>query len=277
MIRPRLSARASPDKLLGAATVVVSLALLTTAVLHVPWLLGIGLFIGGCAYTLATTTVNVAAQSSLPWWVRARGLGLYLLAITGGLAVGSAMWGLVAEWSLSGALYIAAAAQLLTVFAVIRWKLVGTSGLDLSPGAPTDPVVSLMPKPTDGPVVVTVTYVVAEDDMNDFGRAMRNVEAHRRRTGAYQWGLFRDLAAPDRFVEMFHVESWAEHMRQHDRRTTRFESHLSEVHRFAQSESVVSHLLSAYSSGGLDRLDPHADHTGHTEDIDPSEDLIDDV
>ncbi|HEY4331147.1 MAG TPA: MFS transporter, partial [Ilumatobacteraceae bacterium] len=100
LIRPRLVIRKSADTILVSGTIVVTASLVATATIHLVWLLGVGLFIGGCAYTLCTTTVNVAAQTALPSWVRARGLGLYLIAITGGLAVGSAMWGLVAEWSL---------------------------------------------------------------------------------------------------------------------------------------------------------------------------------
>jgi len=33
------------------------------------------------------------------------------------------------------------------------------------------------------------------------------------------WGLFRDTADPSRFIETFMVESWAEHLRQHERIT----------------------------------------------------------
>jgi hypothetical protein len=30
-------------------------------------------------------------------------------------------------------------------------------------------------------------------------------------------GIFRDLAQPDRYVETYIVDSWAEHLRQHER------------------------------------------------------------
>jgi hypothetical protein len=68
-------------------------------------------------------------------------------------------------------------------------------------------------------VLVTLAYRVGATAMAEFVEAMRHTERHRRRTGAYRWGLFRDLADPDRFLETFVVDSWAEHLRQHDRLT----------------------------------------------------------
>ena len=60
------------------------------------------LFFAGAAWTTATVTLNVATQAALPWWVRARGLGLYLVVLAGGIAVGSALWGAIAGWSIAG-------------------------------------------------------------------------------------------------------------------------------------------------------------------------------
>jgi hypothetical protein len=48
---------------------------------------------------------------------------------------------------------------------------------------------------------------------------MRGMRIQRLRDGAYRWGLYNDSAVPTRFVETFVVESWAEHLRQHERVT----------------------------------------------------------
>jgi MFS family permease len=47
----------------------------------------------------------------------------------------------------------------------------------------------------------------------EFMKAIRKYERIRRRDGAYQWGIFQDLEAPDRYVETLLVVSWAEHLR----------------------------------------------------------------
>ena len=93
------------------------------------------------------------------------------------------------------------------------------SGLDLRLVPTDDPNITIVPHPTDGPVLVTLVYEVPSDEVPAFAEAMRLIERHRRRTGAYRWGLFRDLATPHQFIETFVVESWGEHLRQH-RRTT---------------------------------------------------------
>jgi hypothetical protein len=49
---------------------------------------------------------------------------------------------------------------------------------------------------------------------------MANLRLARFRTGATQWGLFRDREAAGRFVELFVVSSWDEHLRQHRDRLT---------------------------------------------------------
>jgi hypothetical protein len=48
---------------------------------------------------------------------------------------------------------------------------------------------------------------------------MAEVQIARLRDGATGWGLFRDAADPERFLETFVVASWAEHLRQHARIT----------------------------------------------------------
>ena len=137
----------------------------------------------------------------------------------------------MAEWSLPGAVRRRRYRSRRLLGLDPRWKLGTADTLDLTPVPGADPVVALMPRPTDGPVVVTVAYTVPDGEMVGFADAMRVVEAHRRRTGAYQWGLFRDLAEPHRFVEMFHVESWAAHLRQHQRVTAHFDEQWESVRR----------------------------------------------
>jgi hypothetical protein len=110
VIRPRAAATMSPDAIMVLASFVTAGALLVTGLVHVTWVVALTLALAGAAWVLATITLNVAAQLALPWWVRARGLSLFLLAITGSIAIGSALWGLTAEWSLPGSYVVAAVA-----------------------------------------------------------------------------------------------------------------------------------------------------------------------
>ena len=52
-----------------------------------------------------------------------------------------------------------------------------------------------------------------------FLAALDRLGPERRRDGAYRWDVFEDTADPSRFVETFLVDSWLEHLRQHERVT----------------------------------------------------------
>jgi quinol monooxygenase YgiN len=96
-------------------------------------------------------------------------------------------------------------------------------------------------------VLVTAEYHVDPDRAPDFICAMRDVGRVRRRDGALRWGLFRDPAVPGRFLESFVVESWAEHLRQHERATMADREVEEGAKRFlADSEQpIIAHLVAA--------------------------------
>ncbi len=73
--------------------------------------------------------------------------------------------------------------------------------------------------PDHGPVLVTVEYLIEPVHGAEFAHAMQAVRRFRRRDGAIRWGLFEDAATPGKYLETFIVESWAEHLRQHERMT----------------------------------------------------------
>ena len=64
---------------------------------------------------------------------------------------------------------------------------------------------------------MTVEYTVTPEREAAFLEAMDHLRQSRRRTGATRWELYRDGDRPDRFVEIFSVPSWEEHLRQHER------------------------------------------------------------
>jgi hypothetical protein len=249
--RPAIEARLSDDVMIAIGSMVLIVGLLVDGFVDIAWIVGLALFFTGFAWTTAFTTTNVAAQATLASWVRARGMGLYMLVLTGGLAIGSAFWGVMANWSLAGAHAVAA---LVTVAGIVigqQYRLARIAHVDVSPVDWVEPVVTLTPRPDDGPVLVTVTYRVPHDAADEFLTLMKDVEQHRRRTGAYQWGLFRDLALPDRYVETFHVDSWAEHLRQHARDTVASDARFESVRQLVEGTIEAEHLVSAFSDGVL--------------------------
>jgi hypothetical protein len=102
-----------------------------------------------------------------------------------------------------------------------------------------------------GPVLVTVSYRVPADRQAEFTTMMRRVERDRRRSGAEEWGLYRDLADTDLFLETFVVATWAEHLRQHQRRTMNADVMLRQARDFVDGDVQVAHLVSAYAPGPM--------------------------
>lgn len=251
VIRPRLDHRFNHDQLVYQSSLALAAALVVEGTSRIPWLTGLAMLLGGLAWATALTSTGVASFAVLPEWVRARGMGLYMLVLSGAVALGSAAWGAFANVNLTSAHLAAATAMVLSIASGLRWRLGAAHGLDLSLVPTDDPTVTIVPHPTDGPVLVTVMYEVPGDDVDAFTEAMRLVERHRRRTGAFRWGLYRDLATPHRFIETFTVESWGEHLRQHRRTTVNAEDRfLDPVRRYLGSSVVVAHYLSAYGPGG---------------------------
>ena len=69
----------------------------------------------------------------------------------------------------------------------------------------------------------------------------------RRRDGAYRWGIFRDTEVGDRYLEIFLVHSWAEHLRQHERQTQADRAVEQSLSSFVAADPKVRHLISANS------------------------------
>jgi hypothetical protein len=64
-----------------------------------------------------------------------------------------------------------------------------------------------------------VEYRIKPDDRAVFLTAITTLAGERRRDGAYEWDLFEDLSDQGRFLETFMLDSWMEHLRQHERVT----------------------------------------------------------
>jgi hypothetical protein len=82
---------------------------------------------------------------------------------------------------------------------------------------------------------------------------MSALSIQRRRDGAFQWHLFCDVSNPQRQLETFFVESWAEHMRQHERVTVSdrlVEDRVNSFH-IGTNSIVVRHFINSYLPADL--------------------------
>jgi len=228
---PRWRARWSRDRFVVAGTVVH--AAMSVLIVSVPeiWVALPAMFVAGMAWISVANTLAVSAQIVLPDWVRARGMSLYQMALMGGSAAGSLLWGQVAALSAVRWAVVAAAAFGVAVLLMTRRVTVeGGAELDFTPA----PAIQVAPppridiQPDDGPVMVTVEYQIDPARAADFAKVMDRTRRARLRQGALTWGLFRDVSQPGRYVEYFVDENWLEHQRRLERFTA-FDAELRAV------------------------------------------------
>ena len=204
--------------------------------------------IAGASWIAALATLSVSAQVALPDWVRGRGLALYTTVFFGCLAFGSAAWGEIAVWvGLPAAHFLAAAGAVAAIALTWRWKLHTAAEIDLSPSMHWPAPLTAQDIAHDrGPVLVTVEYRIRPQDRDAFLDALGRLEHERRRDGAYAWGVFEDAADEGRILETFLVESWMEHLRQHERVTNADRLVQEALQRFQLSgEPKVTHFIAA--------------------------------
>ncbi len=220
---PKLRRTVSADAITAGAALVFVCSLAILALSRSTALIVFWLVAAGFAWTSTTSTFNVAVQLSVPAWVQARALGAYQTIFWGGMALGSALWGLIADRvSTPRSLLAAAAGMLLTLPFASRFHMLRGAPPDLSPFQLNRPApqVAIEPNPEDGPVLVSIEYRIRDEDYAEFTHAIHQLRAVRMRDGAIRWGVFRDTALPERIVETFVVESWLEFLRERERMTT---------------------------------------------------------
>lgn len=102
-------------------------------------------------------------------------------------------------------------------------------------------------------------YVIKRDDMAAFAKLMQKLGRVRRRDGAMQWGYFEDIAFPGKVIEMFTVESWVEHLRQHDRVSAADKALQDEIIAYHQGTErpAVTHAVRPDHGGASIHLPTH--------------------
>jgi MFS family permease len=219
MMLPWLRARASRDTLVAGASALYALAALALAHVQNLALLAVAMLATGVAWISILSALQVSAQMTLPAWVRARGLAAFVVVFMGGMAIGSIMWGQVANHiGIPAALTVAAMGMVAAIALTWSFKLGHHQVLDFRPSMDWPaPVLAEVPEPDSGPVMVTIQYRIQPGKRAEFVAAMQAVREMRRRNGAYFWELFHESAHPELYLECFIDESWLEHLRQHER------------------------------------------------------------
>ena len=239
LILPYLREKISTEwHFFGATILFAAVMILLASSNDFIFLIGV-MFAGGIAWIIVMASLNVSMYKANPKWVGARSLATYMTIFQGGLAAGSVIWGSVAaNFDVRTALIIAAIGLGLGLLTGIKFKLIrDVQSKSIKTSASmywSSPTMLFEPSLEEGPVQVKIEYKIDnqqqqqqqqqqdnnnKNTINDFLIALKDLSKIRKRDGANHWGVYRDGTDPNIYVESFVVESWAEHLRQHERLT----------------------------------------------------------
>jgi predicted MFS family arabinose efflux permease len=187
----------------------------------VAWLTAFGVLLGGGSWLVALSLLNTTVQLSTPRWVVGRSLSLYQTATFGGMALGSWLWGLVADArGLDAALLLAASAMLFGAAIGVFVPVPDEPETNLDPlNRWKEPRVAVDITPRSGPIAVMVEYRIRAETLPEFLAVMADRHRIRRRDGARHWTLLRDLEDPELWYESYQSPTWVEYMRHNSRAT----------------------------------------------------------
>ena len=255
---PRVRLRFSADRIIAASTFYTVFTLTLLARVHRPSLIVAALIAAGYCWTSTMASLNTSVQVSVPAWVQARALGAYMMTFQGGLALGSVVWGSIAQRAGAPISLLCAAGGFAASFPFVRRFGVLQDGVpDTTPHKWKRSVPPLAPFPVGdaadgkdeetadpalaGPVRISIYYHVPVENYAEFTRAIHKLRGVRMRDGALRWGIYRDAIHPELLNESFIMESWLDYLRSRERHTAadeRIREQVWALHRDAEPPRI---------------------------------------
>ena len=243
-------ARWSLEIIVSAGVATLGVVTVAMSALHTLKALAPIMVIGGAAWVTFISLISALVQNLAPDWVRARVLAIFILVYQGAFALGSAVWGAIAQRSSIEIALVAAGIGTLATTTFALFAKLPDSTADLTPWnhwrmpVVVDESESYL---SQGPVLVTVEYFVIAERKAEFIESIHEYERIRLRDGAYRWGVFRDIEVAERYLEIFLVHSWAEHLRQHERMTHADRDLEQRLGSYLAKNPLVRHLIYEHS------------------------------
>ena len=247
-VLPWLKSKLGPDRLVAAGSIGTAAAMaLFGLASDAPSALAASVM-AGASWIAVLSSLNVSAQVALPEWVRGRGLAMFVVVLFGSLSLGSAGLGAGGRDGrpLEGALHgrgmssrgdspdvaLEAANGGGRGSYALHALAAAPRGAERRAGSRTGAGHGRIPD--------------RSEKSRALSRRARKAEQGRRRDGAFRWGAYEDVAEEGRIVEVFLVESWLEHLRQHERVTNADRVVQDAVNRFhCEGAPKVTHLIAS--------------------------------
>jgi len=217
----RIRAALSSEMIVAISFLGYALGCFILAFSHSALLDCLAVFPAGICWVLALTLFNANVQLSTPRWVVSRALAFYQTCSYAGMAIGSWIWGAAGDaYGTPAALFICGLWLILGAAAGVKLRIFDIGASNLSPTDPMrEPELRLNLRSRSGPILISAEYSIAEENVPEFLRAMRECRRIRLRDGARQWTLLRDLEKPESWVETYNMPTWIDYLR-HNQRST---------------------------------------------------------
>ena len=247
-VLPFLRSRFSANAIISISVAILLLVYLAMAFTREVPALMVSTTFAGVAWALAGAELWVAGQRVMPGWVRGRMNAFLIMLGQGGMAFGAILWATgVANVGLDLTFAGASALALVVLALGLRFSINFAAEAHVDE-APLDYAheLEVLPGHDEGPITITIDYLIANDDREPFRVLMQEVQAAFRRNGAFQCRVDESLDHSGMFRLEYQVSTWAEHLR-HRMRMTVDET---EVYRKAwnlhtgETEPVVRHFRS---------------------------------
>lgn len=221
LINSMIRKRFRSETIIASSFVGFAISCLLLALSHSAILAHIVLFPAGMCWVLALSLFNVSVQLSTPRWVVSRALALYQTSSFGGMALGSWIWGSLADnYSPTIALFVCSAFLVCGAIMGLKFKIYEIPSINLDPlDQFREPELHLDLKARSGPIMIMIDYEIEEEDLPEFLDTMVVRRRIRLRDGARQWTLLRDLEHPNCWTESYHMPTWVDYLRHNHRRT----------------------------------------------------------
>lgn len=257
-LNPWLRARVSNERIVEMAHGIFAMSLVILAVSPWFWLSLAVMVPAGACWVMALSLLNVSVQLAAPRWVVGRALSIYQTALFGGMTVGAWLWGALAGGlGVPAALALAAGVLVAGIAVGLILPVPDFARADLTP-ARRLPDVSLRLdlRGRSGPIMIMVDYIIDKDDVPEFLRLMAQRRQSRRRDGARNWALLRDLEQPEIWSESFHLATWDDYLRHVGRRTRHDTGTTERLHQLHRGDGPprVHRMIERHSISAADDL-----------------------
>ena len=249
VILPKLRSKVSMESLITGSIGLLSIVIFAMGYIRDFTILCVIMGIGGVAYITIISKFYTIGIKSAPRWIGARVLAVYLLILNGGLAVGSVIWGSMANTlGIQLTLSIASIALGVTILAKKRYNTTLLDDLDFTPSGDhwsLPPELSIDPTQSDNQVLITIDYKIDPKLSNEFENSVRELGRILKSEGMTNWELFQDTKDIGHYIEIRIADTWTDHMRQHERVTKNVQIMEDKIRSLIKDgpEPIVSHYI----------------------------------